>query len=160
MDTTGVPGDGSVVGGSYAALTAEWHAQLRAYSQSMRLYQMLVRRQTERRRQWKREPEQPRLRPMTASPARIGATRPTARELAPVAATAPQAVDGPSPTVLTRRQLEVARLIAEGLTNDQIARRLVLTSGTVGNHVEHILRRLGMRNRAQVAAWMTRRAGQ
>jgi len=56
---------------------------------------------------------------------------------------------------LTRRQYEVARLIAEGLSNDEIAHRLVLTPGTVGNHIGHILRRLGARNRAQVAAWVT-----
>jgi DNA-binding NarL/FixJ family response regulator len=57
---------------------------------------------------------------------------------------------------LTARQTEIARLIAEGLTNGQIANRLVLTPGTVGNHVGHILRRLGASNRAQVAAWLMR----
>lgn len=53
---------------------------------------------------------------------------------------------------LTPRQREVARLVASGLTNQEIAERLVLTSGTVANHVESILRRLGFRSRAQVAA--------
>jgi non-specific serine/threonine protein kinase len=43
-------------------------------------------------------------------------------------------------------------LIASGLTNMEIAEQLVPTPGTVANHVEHILRRLGYRSRAQVAA--------
>jgi DNA-binding NarL/FixJ family response regulator len=55
---------------------------------------------------------------------------------------------------LTKRQLEVAQLIATGHSNAQIARKLVLTTGTVANHIEHILRRLGVSNRAQVAAWI------
>ena len=53
---------------------------------------------------------------------------------------------------LTPRQREVAALIASGLTNMEIAERLVLTPGTVANHVEGILRRLGFRSRTQVAA--------
>jgi DNA-binding CsgD family transcriptional regulator len=53
---------------------------------------------------------------------------------------------------LTPRQQEVARLVASGLTNMEIAERLVLTPGTVANHVEGILRRLGYRSRSQVAA--------
>jgi len=55
--------------------------------------------------------------------------------------------------VLTARQREVAVLVAEGLTNAEIARRLVLTPGTVANHLEHILRRLEVRGRTQVAMW-------
>jgi DNA-binding CsgD family transcriptional regulator len=58
---------------------------------------------------------------------------------------------------LTRRQLEVARLIAGGRSNAQIAQELVLTPGTVANHIEHILRRLSVNNRAQVAAWVVER---
>ena len=58
---------------------------------------------------------------------------------------------------LTRRQLEVARLIAAGRSNAQIARELVLTPGTVANHIEQILRRLDAKNRAQVAAWIVER---
>lgn len=53
---------------------------------------------------------------------------------------------------LTPRQREVAGLVASGLTNMEIAQRLVLTPGTVANHVEGILRRLGFRSRTQVAA--------
>lgn len=59
----------------------------------------------------------------------------------------------PRPLPLTRRQREVAVLIARGLSNAQIAEELVVTPGTAANHVEHILRRLGCRSRAQVAAW-------
>ena len=55
--------------------------------------------------------------------------------------------------MLTRRQREVAALIAEGVSNAQIAERLVLTPGTVANHMEHILRRLGVQTRTHVATW-------
>ena len=54
---------------------------------------------------------------------------------------------------LTPRQREIAGLIARGYSNAEIARELVLVPGTVANHVEQILMRLGFRNRAQVAAW-------
>jgi DNA-binding CsgD family transcriptional regulator len=54
---------------------------------------------------------------------------------------------------LTRRQREVASLIAEGLSNGEIAERLTLTEGTVANHIEAILRRLQMKSRTQVAVW-------
>lgn len=57
---------------------------------------------------------------------------------------------------LTTREWEVAALVAEGLTNDEIAARLVLTPGTVSNHLGHIMRRLGARNRVQVAVWVVR----
>jgi DNA-binding CsgD family transcriptional regulator len=53
---------------------------------------------------------------------------------------------------LTPRQLEVAVLIANGYSNHQIAERLVLTEGTVANHVAQLLDRLGMDSRTQVAA--------
>ena len=58
---------------------------------------------------------------------------------------------------LTRRQQEVAACIAEGLSNDQIAGRLVLAPGTAANHVEHILRRLDLRSRTEVAVWAVER---
>jgi DNA-binding NarL/FixJ family response regulator len=53
---------------------------------------------------------------------------------------------------LTPRQREVAMLIGGGLTNEQIAHRLVLTPGTVANHVEAILRRLEVDSRTKIAA--------
>jgi DNA-binding NarL/FixJ family response regulator len=55
-------------------------------------------------------------------------------------------------SLLTPRQREVAALIAGGLSNSDIAQRLVLSEGTVANHVQHILRRLSFRSRAEVAA--------
>ncbi len=58
---------------------------------------------------------------------------------------------------LTARQLEVAACVAEGLTNEEIADRLVLVNGTVANHVQAILTRLGLRNRTQIAAWAVER---
>jgi DNA-binding CsgD family transcriptional regulator len=58
---------------------------------------------------------------------------------------------------LTRRQQEVAACLAEGLTNAEIARRLVLTPGTVANHLENILRRLDLKSRTHVAVWAVER---
>jgi CRP-like cAMP-binding protein len=54
---------------------------------------------------------------------------------------------------LTPREREVAALIAQGLTNREIAAVLVVTERTAATHVEHILSKLGLRSRAQVAAW-------
>jgi non-specific serine/threonine protein kinase len=56
-------------------------------------------------------------------------------------------------TILTARELEVAALIAEGLTNNQIAARLVVTQRTARGHVENIFTKLGVNSRAQVATW-------
>ncbi len=56
---------------------------------------------------------------------------------------------------LTDRELEVAELIAEGLTNQSIARRLSVAPRTAEAHVENIRRKLGVRSRAQIAAWVT-----
>jgi PAS domain S-box-containing protein len=58
---------------------------------------------------------------------------------------------------LTPRQVEVATLVAAGLSNSQIAEKLVIAPGTVANHVEHILARLGFRSRGQVAVWAVER---
>ena len=59
-------------------------------------------------------------------------------------------------SVLTPRQREIAGLLARGLPNAEIARQLVLTTGTVANHVASILQRLELDSRAQIAAWATR----
>jgi DNA-binding CsgD family transcriptional regulator/tetratricopeptide (TPR) repeat protein len=58
---------------------------------------------------------------------------------------------------LTAREEEVAALVAQGLSNREIAARLVLSERTVGNHVQHILTKLGVPNRGRVAAWMSSR---
>jgi DNA-binding CsgD family transcriptional regulator len=54
---------------------------------------------------------------------------------------------------LTRRQQEVAALVAQGLTDREIAARLVVSPRTAEYHVEQILTRLGFRSRAEIAAW-------
>jgi pimeloyl-ACP methyl ester carboxylesterase/DNA-binding CsgD family transcriptional regulator len=56
---------------------------------------------------------------------------------------------------LTRRELQVAVLIAQGLTNHAIASRLSVAPRTAESHVENIRRKLGVRSRAQIAAWVT-----
>jgi len=68
---------------------------------------------------------------------------PTASPAAPVE-TAP----------LGRREAEVARLVAEGLSNKQIGARPLISEHTVDSHVRSILNKLGFSSRAQVAAWM------
>jgi predicted ATPase/DNA-binding CsgD family transcriptional regulator len=55
--------------------------------------------------------------------------------------------------VLTRREVDVARLLAAGRSNREIATELVIALGTAGIHVEHILRKLDLRSRHQVADW-------
>ena len=56
---------------------------------------------------------------------------------------------------LTRREQEVAALVARGLSNSQIAAALVISARTVETHVEHIMDKLGVSTRAQIAAWST-----
>ncbi len=57
------------------------------------------------------------------------------------------------PAPLTRREREVADLVAEGLSNKEIAAALVISTRTAESHVERILAKLGFASRAQVAAW-------
>jgi pimeloyl-ACP methyl ester carboxylesterase/DNA-binding CsgD family transcriptional regulator len=57
------------------------------------------------------------------------------------------------PIGLTARQSEVAALVADGLTNRQLAERLGITERSAESHLERIRLRLGFRSRAQVAAW-------
>jgi non-specific serine/threonine protein kinase len=58
---------------------------------------------------------------------------------------------------LTKREQEVARLIAEGLSNREIAERLVIAKRTVDSHVEHILAKLAATSRLQIAGWVAER---
>jgi DNA-binding CsgD family transcriptional regulator len=70
----------------------------------------------------------------------------------------PLAGTGPSQSSLTdsdltRRELEVLRYLADGDTNAMIARRLVVSVGTIKSHVKNILRKLGAQNRVEAAAY-------
>jgi predicted ATPase/DNA-binding CsgD family transcriptional regulator len=58
-----------------------------------------------------------------------------------------------SPTGLSARELEVAGLVAEGLSNKAIASRLHLSVRTVESHVRHVLAKVGLDNRTQLATW-------
>ncbi|HUA42700.1 MAG TPA: LuxR C-terminal-related transcriptional regulator [Streptosporangiaceae bacterium] len=81
----------------------------------------------------------------------------------------PAAADGPAspggeggpaglvpPSVLTARELEIAKLIARGLSNRAIGEELVISPATAARHVANILGKLGVNSRAQVAAWTVR----
>jgi len=59
------------------------------------------------------------------------------------------------PAVLTRRQQDIARLIADGLSNRQIAARLFLSERTVETHITNILNKLGLGSRTQISRWIT-----
>ena len=61
------------------------------------------------------------------------------------------------PTGLTARQTEVAALVADGLTNRELAERLGITERSAESHLERIRLRLGFRSRSQVAAWYVAR---
>jgi predicted ATPase/class 3 adenylate cyclase/DNA-binding CsgD family transcriptional regulator len=74
------------------------------------------------------------------------------------AATGQERVAGPGEavTVLTPRELEVLKLVAQGLSNPDIAQRLVLSEHTVRRHLANILRKLNLSSRAAAAAWGVR----
>ena len=59
-------------------------------------------------------------------------------------------------SVLTPRELDVLRLVAQGLSNADIAQRLVLSEHTIHRHLANILRKLGLSARAAAAAWGVR----
>jgi DNA-binding CsgD family transcriptional regulator len=54
---------------------------------------------------------------------------------------------------LSSRELEVADLVAKGLTNREIAQRLIISTRTVESHVDHIKAKLGFGRRARIVAW-------
>jgi len=69
------------------------------------------------------------------------------------------AIDEPGEPVtsgrrLTRREQEVADLVAAGLSNKEIAAKLVIAQRTAENHVERVLTKLGLTSRAQLAVWI------
>ena len=76
------------------------------------------------------------------------------RPVAPV----PEQIPPGKPIVeLTPRENEIAALVARGLTNRQIAQELSISERTAGNHVAKILRKLGLRSRAQISSWAAER---
>jgi LuxR family maltose regulon positive regulatory protein len=84
----------------------------------------------------------------------VGAATLEARARRIVAATTPD--EHPSLRAVTRREQDVLRLLAEGLTNQQIAERLVVSEHTVHRHVTNILRKLELPSRTAAAAYAVR----
>ena len=74
----------------------------------------------------------------------------------PAAAATPPPADSPAPGGLTRREVEVVQLVAEGLTNGLIARRLVLSEATIKTHLNHVLAKLDVDGRPGLVAWAWR----
>ena len=94
----------------------------------------------------------PELRHMRMQPALERALRSAQQARQPDVSRRPRAV---VPTELTRRELDVARLVSLGQTNREIADALVITEGTVEVHIKHVLSKLGFRSRSQIASWVT-----
>jgi len=61
---------------------------------------------------------------------------------------------GPDLDTLTRRELQILKYIAEGLSNKLIGRKLDIAESTVKVHVKHLLKKLGFRSRVEAAVWM------
>ena len=70
----------------------------------------------------------------------------------------PRRVGADKSDPLTRREREVATLVAEGLSNREIADRLVISKRTVDAHVEHIYAKLAISSRIQLANWLNPRS--
>ncbi len=66
----------------------------------------------------------------------------------------PPASAGASSAPLTRRELEIARLIAQGRTTRQIATTLFISDRTVQTHVTNMLNKLGLNSRIQLSRWV------
>jgi len=58
---------------------------------------------------------------------------------------------------LTRREVEIAALVAKGMTNKEIGRRLFISERTVDNHVQHIYNKIDVDSRPELALWMRER---
>ena len=74
-----------------------------------------------------------------------------------VEAHGPRPVGPAASDTLSDREREVAMLVAQGLTNRQIAEQLIITRKTVETHVGHVLNKLGLVSRVQIATWGLRR---
>ena len=64
------------------------------------------------------------------------------------------ATDGEEAGPLAKREVDVARLVADGLSNKQIGARLFISERTVDSHVRSILNKMGFNSRAQIAGWI------
>jgi two-component system, NarL family, response regulator DevR len=65
---------------------------------------------------------------------------------------------GPDPSdILSEREVEVVRLVAQGMANKEIARALLLSEGTVKAHVSHIMSKLGLSRRTELVRWAMER---
>jgi predicted ATPase/DNA-binding CsgD family transcriptional regulator len=72
---------------------------------------------------------------------------------------APAPDEAPSPPTLREREAQIAELVADGLSNKQIAAKLFLSPHTVDSHIRSIMNKLGCGSRAQIAAWMASSEG-
>jgi non-specific serine/threonine protein kinase len=75
---------------------------------------------------------------------------------ADIPARPPAGTTRPSVLTLTPRERQVAELVAQGMSNQEIAARLAISQRTAESHVEHILRKLGFSSRTQIVTWVVR----
>lgn len=88
---------------------------------------------------------------------RAAAMRERASGILRIFGVVPETDSPASAAPLTRREQEVADLIALGLSNATIAQQLYLSPATVATHVSHILEKLGFSSRVEIAAWIVER---
>jgi DNA-binding CsgD family transcriptional regulator len=88
---------------------------------------------------------------------RAAAMRERASGILRIFGVAPDTQSSASNVRLTRRELEVADLVARGFSNATVARHLYLSPATVASHLSHILDKLGFSSRVEIAAWVVER---